>query len=260
MRVLGLVLILGLAAWGCDSSSNGGAGAGGTGGTAGSGGGGGAVGDACLGADDQNFVCNNDVKTALTACTFCDLLMLGCPDDCTGTPVAVGTPAADCADVTIGPSCDPGLTADCLDCFLETTQCGTIMCAASCAGSGTNSSDGCACLDCVAASCDAAFEACAGFSQGIADSGTEGDEVGDGEAGGPPSCEGSTYCKGGREGAGGAGGSGGAGGQPTGACTNTADSTYVCSPAGAGIKGTLTACGICEILSLGCPTLCDDTT
>ena len=43
-------------------------------------------------------------------------------------------------------------------------------------------------------------------------------------------------------------------------CTNSADSTYVCSPAGAGIKGTLTACGVCASLGLGCPTLCDGST
>ncbi|MBW2159899.1 MAG: hypothetical protein JRH14_08015, partial [Deltaproteobacteria bacterium] len=43
-------------------------------------------------------------------------------------------------------------------------------------------------------------------------------------------------------------------------CTNAADSGFVCSPAGAAIKGTLTACGICEILSLGCPLWCDGTT
>jgi hypothetical protein len=51
-----------------------------------------------------------------------------------------------------------------------------------------------------------------------------------------------------------------AGACQNGNCTNGADSTYVCGPGGAAIKGTLTACGICEILSLGCPLWCDGTT
>jgi Cys-rich repeat protein len=51
------------------------------------------------------------------------------------------------------------------------------------------------------------------------------------------------------------------GGCTEGSCTNTDDSTYVCSPAGEGIKGALTACGLCEILGglvpALCPLLCD---
>jgi hypothetical protein len=113
----------------------------------------------------------------------------------------------------------------------------------------------CACLDCVSDKCDPAFEACAGFSQGIADSGTEGNEVGDGTAGGPPSCETQGYCTGGR---GGAGGEGGAGGQPTGACVNAADEAYVCGPGSVfpTIKNTLTRCGLCAITGFACPTDC----
>ena len=157
--------------------------------------------DACLATDDQVFVCDNDIEDTLVRCTICDRLGLGCPDDCDGNPIAPNTPTADCANAVMGASCTPGLTADCLDCFLEATACGTTMCALACSDLSPGSPDGpngCGCLDCVAASCDPGFEACAGYSQGIADSGTEGDPAGDGTSGGPPSCEGPSYCEGGR--------------------------------------------------------------
>lgn len=56
---------------------------------------------------------------------------------------------------------------------------------------------------------------------------------------------------------GGTGGTAGTGGMAgTGACTNAADQAFACSEDN-DIKGTLTACGLCSILGLGCPDGCD---
>jgi hypothetical protein len=188
MKAFGLVLVLALAAFGCDDGGGGSGGSGGSGPTG-----------ACIGTDDQDFACNEDIQGMLTQCGLCSGLGTGCPNDCAGNPVAPSTSVDACANATMGSSCDPSLTDDCLGCYKDVTQCGTMNCATPCFAGPAS----CACLDCVAAACDEAFEACAGYSQGTADSGTSEDPAGDGVAGGPPSCEGLTYCEGGREGAGG---------------------------------------------------------
>jgi hypothetical protein len=43
---------------------------------------------------------------------------------------------------------------------------------------------------------------------------------------------------------------------PNGACTNAANSSYICSPAGDDITPTLTSCALCEAFGFGCPTDC----
>jgi hypothetical protein len=151
MMILGLSLAV--AAFGCDSSSDGnggtggGAGTGGTGGTAGTGGMGGEGGtggsvtpmDACTNVDDASLVCDpgfgDDVRACATAAS--------------GQGGATATCLVD----------DYGVSADCASCFGDETQC--IF--DNCLGSGCAAEpEGETCLTCRAENCDAAAAACKG--------------------------------------------------------------------------------------------------
>jgi hypothetical protein len=148
---------------------------------------------ACTNAADSGYVCSPagaGIKGTLTACTLCELLGVGCPNDCSGDPIAPSTLSAACMLNTIylggdGGACTSGLSIDCLGCYYTVSQCG-LSCAASCAGSGPTGANGCTCLDCVYNACDTEFAACAGFSQGLPNGTLSGTG---GIIGGPPACE-----------------------------------------------------------------------
>jgi hypothetical protein len=124
----------------------------------------------------------------------CEALSLGCPNDCSGDPIAGGTPAATCVANTLlvggdGGACTTGMDAACIDCYNAASSCGTTVCTASCSNLKAGAIDGpngCDCIDCVNTNCDLAFDTCAGFPQGLP-TGTPNPHPG--AIGGPPICE-----------------------------------------------------------------------
>jgi len=150
MMIIGLSLAV--AAFGCDSDSNGTGGTGGTGGTAGGGGAGEggaggageggaggapAAGDACL--DQLEIVCDAGWDAAVTKCAT--------------EGVGQAGPTAECL-VT-----DTGVSASCAACFGGVSMCILTNCLASGCATDPN---GEGCLACRAEFCDDDFDACAG--------------------------------------------------------------------------------------------------
>jgi len=148
---------------------------------------------ACTNAANSGYVCSPagaSIKGTLTACLLCELLGVGCPNDCSGDPIAPGTASAVCLLDTLyiggdGGACTSGISIPCLGCYYTVSQCG-LGCAGSCAGSGPTGANGCTCLDCVYNLCDAEFATCAGYSQGLPNGSIGGTG---GIIGGPPVCE-----------------------------------------------------------------------
>jgi hypothetical protein len=153
---------------------------------------------ACTNIPDSTYVCTDGstpptIKDTITACGVCNAVGFACPNDCSGDPIAPGTPAAECISRTLllggdGGACTSGLSGACLSCYTDYAACGASACGAtSCSGAGATGPDGCQCLDCMEAACGASFAACAGYGLGAPDSD---DGSGAGTIGGPPICEG----------------------------------------------------------------------
>jgi hypothetical protein len=166
----------------------------------GAGGAGGAVTNACINVPDSTYVCTDGstpptIKDTITACGVCNAIGFGCPNDCSGDPIAAGTPSATCVSRTLllggdGGACTSGLSADCLSCYTDYAACGASACGAtSCSGAGATGPGGCQCLDCMEAACGASFAACAGYAHGSpsSDDGS-GPNGGLGTVGGPATC------------------------------------------------------------------------
>jgi hypothetical protein len=53
---------------------------------------------------NSEFICGPlgaTIKSLLTQCGVCEALGFGCPNDCSGNPIAGGTPSATCAANTL---------------------------------------------------------------------------------------------------------------------------------------------------------------
>ena len=77
----------------------------------------------------------------------------------------------------------------CIGCYNAASSCGSGLCTADCsnlAAGAINGPNGCDCIDCVIATCDTAFTACAGFSQGSPAGNPNPHPT---AIGGPPICE-----------------------------------------------------------------------
>lgn len=135
MMILGMTLAV--AAFGCSDDPPQNGGEGGSGGQGGSGGTTTPM-DACINAADTALVCDAGFDDKVSTCAQ------GALGQGAGTSTCL--------------QADPGLTADCADCYGNVTQCGFDNCAADCAADP----DGQLCRDCVSQNCDAALDVCTG--------------------------------------------------------------------------------------------------